>query len=114
MRTGPEILSPSGDRVSKVLDIYIYRLLDEKTPDGTRVANSMGHVARNMRHAVAEYPNFSGKEVLEVRTWLRKFLKTWNDNEISEEMALYVIPQFLSGDVELRSLRALPDSTSAS
>ena len=74
----------------------------------------MGRVARNMKHSFAGYPNFSGKEALKVFTWLRKLVKACNDNGVSEGMALYAIPHFLSGDAELRYTRALPDSSSAS
>ena len=114
VRPGPEILSCSDDRFSKVLDYRTYRLLNKKNTYGTREAKKMGRVARNMRHSFSGYPNFSGKDGLKVFTWLRKLVKACNDNGVSEGLSLYVIPQFLSGDAELRYSRALPDSTSTS
>lgn len=108
------MISCSDDRFARVLDYRTYRLRNKKATYGTREARKMGRVARNMKHSFTGQPNFSGQEGLKVFSWLRKLVKACNDNDVSEGMALYVIPQFLSGDAELRYARALPDSTSAS
>lgn len=108
------MISCSDDRFARVLDYRTYRLRNKKATYGTREARKMGRVAHNMKHSFTGQPNFSGQEGLMVFSWLRKLVKACNDNDVSEGMALYVIPQFLSGDAELRYARALPDSTSAS
>ncbi|GAB0498581.1 hypothetical protein MMPV_009927 [Pyropia vietnamensis] len=51
---------------------------------------------------------FTGEEPLRIFSWLRKFVKACDDNEVSEGMALYLIPHFLSGEAEERFTRYLP------
>jgi len=51
---------------------------------------------------------FNGKEPLKVFSWLRKFVKACDDNDVSEGMGLYLIPNFLVGDAEARFTRNLP------
>jgi len=53
---------------------------------------------------------FDGKEPLKVFSWLRRFVKTCDDNDVSEGMGLYLIPNFLAGDAEARFTRSLPGS----
>jgi len=59
------------------------------------------------------FPPFSGKDPPKVFSWLRKLVKACNDNDMSEGMALYAIPHFLSGNEKLRYTRELPDSGTA-
>jgi len=66
-----------------------------------------------MKHSFGGFPQFSGKGPLKVFSWLRKLVKACNDNDVSERMALYAVPHFLSGDAELRYTRELPDSGTA-
>jgi len=73
----------------------------------------MGRTTKNMKHSFGGFPPFSGKDPLKVFSWLRKLVKAWNDNDASEGMALYAIPDFLSGDAEVRYTRELPDSGTA-
>ncbi|GAB0498077.1 hypothetical protein MMPV_009418 [Pyropia vietnamensis] len=70
----------------------------------------MGRKTRDMKHSFAGYPPFSGKEPLRIFAWLRKFVKASNDNDVSEGMALYAAPHFMTGDAEVRYTRVLPDS----
>jgi len=53
---------------------------------------------------------FNGKEPLKVLWWLRTFVKTCDDNDVSEGMGLYLIPNCLAGDAEARIPRNLPSS----
>jgi len=53
---------------------------------------------------------FTGKEPLKVFSWLRKFVKACDDNDMSEGMGQYLIPNFLAGDAEARFTRNLPGS----
>ena len=55
-----------------------------------------------MKHSFGGFLPFSGEHPLNVFSWLRKLVKACNDNDVSEGMALYAIPHFLSGDAELR------------
>lgn len=110
---GPPVIQCSDDRFTRILDYHTYRLRNRSATYGIREARKMGRVARNM-HSFAGFQSFSGKEGLKVFTWLRKFVKVCDDNGVSEGMALYLIPHFLSEDAELRYTRILPDSTSAS
>jgi len=73
----------------------------------------MGRTTKNMKHSFGGFPPFSGKDPLKVFSWLRKLVKACDDNDVSEGMALYAIPHFLSGDAELRYTRELPDSGTA-
>jgi len=73
----------------------------------------MGRTTKNMKHSFGGFPPFSGKDPLKVFSWLRKLVKACNDNDVSEGMALYAVPHFLSGDEELRCTRELPDSGTA-
>eukprot|EP00170_Pyropia_yezoensis_P000367 contig_2095_g368 len=109
-----EVIACFDDRLTRVLDYRTYRLRNKKSTYGTRTARKMGKVARNMKHSFAGYALFISKEGFKVFTWLRKLVKACNDNGVSEGMALYAIPHFLSGDAELQYKRALPDSTRAS
>ncbi|GAB0498658.1 hypothetical protein MMPV_010004, partial [Pyropia vietnamensis] len=90
-----------------------YRLRNRRTTYGTAQARKMGRTTQNMRHSFGGHPPFSGKEPLKIFTWLRKLVKACDDNDVSEGMALYAIPHFLSGDAELRYTRELPDSGTA-
>jgi len=73
----------------------------------------MGRTTKNMKLSFGGFPSFSGKDPLKVFSWLRKLVKACSDNDVSEGMALYSIPHFLSGDAELRYTRELPDSGTA-
>jgi len=70
----------------------------------------MGRTAKNMKFSFGGTPIFIGKEPLKVFSWLRKIVKACDDNEVSEGMGLYLIPNFLSGDAEVRFTRNLPGS----
>ncbi|GAB0498072.1 hypothetical protein MMPV_009413 [Pyropia vietnamensis] len=76
----------------------------------TAEARKMGRKTRDMKHSFAGYPPFSGKEPLRIFAWLRKFVKACNDNDVTEGMALYAAPHFMTGDAEVRYTRILPDS----
>ena len=103
----------SDDRFSQVLDCTTYRLRNRRTGYGAAQARKMGRTTKNMKHSFGGFPPFSGKDPLKVFSWLRKLVKACNDNDVSEGMALYAIPHFLSGDAELRYTRELPDSGTA-
>jgi len=68
----------------------------------------MGRTANNMKFSFGGTPLFNGKEPLKVFSWLRKFVKASDDNDVSEGMCLYLIPNFLAGDAEARFIRNLP------
>jgi len=63
-----------------------------------------------MKFSFGGTPLFNGKEPLKVFSWLRKFVKACDDNDVSEGMGLYLIPNFLAGDAEARFTRNLPGS----
>jgi len=50
------------------------------------------------------------KEPLKVFSWLRKFVKACDDNDVSEGMGLFLIPNFVAGDAETRFTWNLPVS----
>jgi len=70
----------------------------------------MGRTAKNMKFSFGGTPMFNGKEPLKVFSWVRKFVKACDDNDVSERMCLYLIPHFLAGDAETRLTRNLPGS----
>jgi len=70
----------------------------------------MGRTAKNMKFSFGGTPLFNGKEPLKVFSWLRKFVKACDDNDVSEGMGLYLFPNFLVGDAEARFTRNLPGS----
>jgi len=107
------VLQCSDDRFSQVLDYKIYRLRNRRTGYGAAQARNMGRTTKNMKHSFGGFPPFSGKDPLKVFSWLRKLVKACNDNDVSEGMALYAVPHFLSGDEELRCTRELSDSGTA-
>ncbi|GAB0497618.1 hypothetical protein MMPV_008953 [Pyropia vietnamensis] len=98
------------DRFAAVLSYETYRLRNKKAKYGSAEARKMGRKTRDMKHSFAGYPPFSGKEPLRIFAWLRKFVKACNDNDVSEGMALYAAPHFMTGDAEVRYTRVLPDS----
>ncbi|GAB0498172.1 hypothetical protein MMPV_009513 [Pyropia vietnamensis] len=100
----------SDDRFAAVLSYETYRLRNKKAKYGSAEARKMGRKTRDMKHSFAGYPPFSGKEPLRIFAWLRKFVKANNDNDVSEGMALYAAPHFMTGDAEVRYTRVLPDS----
>jgi len=53
---------------------------------------------------------FSGKEPLQVFSWPIRFVKACDDNDVSEGMGLYLIPNFLASDAQARFTRNLPGS----
>jgi len=70
----------------------------------------MGRTAKNMTSSFGGTPLFNGKEPRKVFSWLRKFVKACDDNDVSEGMGLYLNPKFLAGDAEARFTRNLPGS----
>jgi len=70
----------------------------------------MGRTTNDMKHSIGGFPPLSQKDPLKVFSWLRILVKACNDNVMSEGMALYAVPYFLSGNVELHYTRELPDS----
>jgi len=70
----------------------------------------MGRTAKNMKFSFGRTPMFNGKEPLKVFSWLRKFVKACDDNDVSERMGLYLFPNFVAGDAESRFTRNLPGS----
>lgn len=112
VQEAPKVIVAADDRYTRVLDYRTYRLANRKQTYGPKQARKMGRLAKSMAHSFGGYPPFSGKEALKVFSWLRKFKKACDDNGVSEGMALYAVPHFLSGDAELRYTRALPDAGS--
>ncbi|GAB0497145.1 hypothetical protein MMPV_008468 [Pyropia vietnamensis] len=100
----------SDDRFAAVLSYETYRLRNKKAKYGSAEARKMGRKTRDMKHSFAGHPPFSGKEPLRIFAWLRKFVKACNDNDVTEGMALYAAPHFMTGDAEVRYTRVLPDS----
>jgi len=67
----------------------------------------MGRTAKNMKFSIRGTPKFNGKEPLKVFSWLRNFVKACDDNDVSEGMGLYLIPNLVAGDAETRLTRNL-------
>jgi len=104
------VLKCPDDRFAGVLDYRLYRLRNRHSTYGASQARKMGRTAKNMKFSFGGTPMFNGKEPLKVFSWLRKFVKTCDDNDVSEGMGLYLVPNFLAGDAEARFTRSLPGS----
>ena len=104
------VLECPEDRFAGVLDYRTYRLRKRRAVYGASQARKMGRTAKNMMFSFGGTPVFNGKESLKVFSWLRKFVKACDDNDVSEGMALYLIPNFLAGEAETRFTRNLPKS----
>jgi len=104
------VLECPDDRFAGVLDYRSYRLRNRHSTYGASQARKMGRTAENTKFSFGGTPLFNGKEPLKVFSWLRKFVKACNDNDVSEGMGLYLIPNFLAGDAEARFTRNLPGS----
>ena len=104
------VLECPDDRFAGVLDYRSYRLRNRHSTYGASQARKMGRTAKNMKFSFGGTPLFNGKEPLKVFSWLRKFVKACDDNDVSEGMGLYLIPNFLAGDAETRCTRNLPGS----
>jgi len=70
----------------------------------------MGRTAKNMKFSFMGTPNFNEKEPLKVFSGLRNLVKACDDDDVSEGMGLYLMPNFLAGDAEARFTRNLPGS----
>jgi len=104
------VLECPDDRFVGVLDYRSYRRRNRHSAYGASQARKMGQTAKNMKFSFGGTPMFIGKEPLKVFSWLRKFVKACDDNDVSEGMDLYLIPNFLAGDAETRFTRNLPGS----
>jgi len=104
------VLEFPDDRFAGVLDYRSYRLRNRHSTYGAWQARKMGRTDKNMKFSFGGTPLFNGKEPLKVFSWLRKFVKACNDNEVSEGMGLHLILNFLAGDAEARFTRNLPGS----
>jgi len=104
------VLECPDDRFAGVLEYRSYRLRNRHSAYGASQAREMGQTAKNMKFSFGGTPKFNGKEPLKVFSWLRKFVKACDDNDVSEGMGLYLIPHFLAGDAETRFTRNLPES----
>lgn len=108
----PKFIASADERFYAVVDCKTDQLRVQRSRYGTMEARKMGRTAKDMKHSFGAESYLSGKTPLQDLTWLHKFVKSCNDNEVSEGMALYLIPDFLGGDKELRYARALPDTAS--
>jgi len=104
------VLECPDDRFGGVLDYRSYRLRNLHLTYGASQVRKMGRTAKNMKFSFGDTPMFNGKEPLKVFSWLRKFVKACDDNDLSEGMGLYRFPDFLAGDAEARFSRNLPGS----
>eukprot|EP00170_Pyropia_yezoensis_P000217 contig_1425_g218 len=55
-------------------------------------------------------PKFSGKKPALIFAFLRRLVKTCNDNDVSEGKALYFLVNFMTEEAKQRFAQALPDS----
>jgi len=104
------VLECPDDRFAGVLDYRSNRLRNRHSTYGASQARKMGRTAKNMKFSFGETPTFNGKEPLKDFSWLQKFVKACDDNDVSEGMGLYLISNFLAGDAETRFTRNLPGS----
>jgi len=104
------VLKCPDDRFAGVLDYRSYRLRTRHSTYGASQARKMGRTAKSMKISFGGTPMFNGKEPLKVFSWLRKFVKACDDNDVSEGMGLCLIPNFLAVDAEARFTRKLPGS----
>jgi len=104
------VLECPDDRFVGVLDYLSYRLRNRHSTYWTSQARKMGRTGKKMKFSFGGNPMFNRKEPLKVFSWLRKFVETCDDNDVSEGMDLYLIPNFLAGDAEARFTRNLPGS----
>ena len=104
------VLECPDDRFAGVPDYRSYRLRNRHSTYGAAQARKMGRTAMNMKFFFGGTPLFNGKEPIKFFSWLRKFVKACVDNDVSEGMGLYIIPNFLAGDAEARFTRNLPGS----
>jgi len=102
------VLECPDDRFAGVLDYRSYRLRNRHSTYGASQARKIGRMPKNMKFSFGRTPMFNGKEPLKVFLWLRKFVKSCDDDGVSEGMGLYLIPNFLAGDAETRFTRNLP------
>jgi len=70
----------------------------------------MGRTAKNMKFAFMGTLIFNEEEPLKAFSGLRNLVKACDDNDVSEGMGLYLIPNFLAGDAGARFTRNLPAS----
>jgi len=104
------VLQCPEDRFTGVLHYRSYRLRNRRSTYGASQARKMRRTAKNMKFSFGGTPLFNGKEPLKVFLWLPIFVKACDDNDVSEGMGLYLIPNFLAGDAEARFTRNLPGS----
>ena len=104
------VLEFPDDRFAGVLDYRSYRLRNRHSKYGASQALKMGRTAKNVKFSFWGTPVFNGMDPLKVFSWLRKFVNACDDNDVSEGMGLYLIPNFLAGDAEARFTRNLPGS----
>jgi len=104
------VLQCPEDRFTGVLHYRSYRLRNRHSTYGASQARKMRRTAKNMKFSFGGTPLFNGKEPLKVFLWLPKFVKACDDNDVSEGMGLYLIPNFLADDAEARFTRNLPGS----
>jgi len=104
------VLECPDDRFAGVLEYRSYRLRNYQSTYGATQARKMGQTAKNMKFSFGGTPMFNEKEPLKVFSWLRKVVKACDDNDVSNGMGWYLIPNFLAGDAETRFTRNLPGS----
>jgi len=104
------VLECPDDRFAGVLDYRSYRLRSRHSTYEASQARKMGRTAKKLKFFFGGTPMFNGKEPLKVFSWLRKFVKACDDNEVSEGMVLYIIPNFVAGDAEARFTHNPPGS----
>ena len=104
------VLEFPDDRFAGDLGYRSYRLRNRHSTYGASQARNMGRTAKNMKLSIGGTPMLHGKEPLKIFSWLRRFVKACDDNDVSEGMGLYPIPNFLAGDAEARFTRNLPGS----
>lgn len=93
-----------------MLDDKTFRIRNRFKGYGAAQTGKMCRATKKMKHSFGVFPPYSRKEPLKAFSCLRNQVNACHESEVSNRMALYAIPHFLSGDAELPHTREQPGS----
>jgi len=94
----PEKLISADDRYAAILDCATYALANTDVRYDMTMAHGLGRLRKDVSATFGRDAEWDGTPALGVIEFLSRFVKSGNDNDVSEGRALYLLPEFTKGD----------------
>jgi len=93
----PEKSIPADDRYAAILDFVSYAQANTDVRYDRTMAHGLGRLRKDIAANFGQDAECDGTPALGVFEFLNRFVKAGNDNDVSEGIALYLLPEFTKG-----------------